>query len=86
MITKIVSSPQFEFVNGFKMLEFTNPIKKQPVFIRAGAIAGYEYYQANKVNVIYTPGGVFPVEESLEEIKRRIEQLNGPEGQEVTNG
>jgi hypothetical protein len=69
-------------MNQFKILTFMNPIKKRIVGIRAGAIAGFDYDGVNKCNVIYTPGGVFPVEESLEEIKTKIEQLNGPVGQE----
>lgn len=68
-------------MNQFRMLEFFNPIKKRPVHIRSGAIAGYDYDGANKVNIIYTPGGVFPVQETLEEIKAKIEVLNRPEGQ-----
>ena len=68
-------------MNQFILLEFFNPIKKRPVFIRAGAIAGADYDGANKVNIIYTPGGVFPVQETLEEIKMKIEQLNAQTGQ-----
>lgn len=74
-------------MNNFIMLEFFNPIKKRPVHVRAGAIAGFDYDGANKVNIIYTPGGVFPVQETLEEIKSKIEQLNMPSGQgDKTNG
>ncbi len=68
-------------MNEFKVIEFHNPIKNRPVHIRAGAIAGYDYDGANKVNIIYTPGGVFPVQETLEEIKIKIEQLNRPQGE-----
>lgn len=68
-------------MNNFKTLEFFNPIKKRPVFIRSGAISGFDYDGANKVNIIYTPGGVFPVQETLEEIQLKIEALNRPEGQ-----
>ncbi len=67
-------------MNNFKVLEFFNPIKQRVVHIRAGAIAGWDYDGANKVNIIYTPGGVFPVQETLDEIKIKVEQLNSPQG------
>ncbi len=67
-------------MNEFTSIEFFNPIKNRPVFIRSGAIAGWDYDGANKVNIIYTPGGVFPVQESLEEIAAKINKLNSPQG------
>ncbi len=70
-------------MNEFKSLQFMNPIKNRPVFIRAGAISGWDYDGANKVNIIYTPGGVFPVAETLEEIASKLDQLNSPSGQET---
>lgn len=72
-------------MNNFVILEFYNPIKNRSVHIRSGAIAGFDYDGANKVNVIYTPGGVFPVQETLEEIKAKLENLNNsPLGKGVT--
>jgi hypothetical protein len=63
----------------FDMVEFFNPIKQRKVFIRRGAIVGCDYDGANKVNIVYVPGGMFPVQESLEEIATKI-QLPTEEG------
>lgn len=63
-------------MNNFLFLEFLNPIKQRPVYIRAVSIHGFDYDGANKVNVIYTPGGIFPVQESVDEIKAKLAALN----------
>lgn len=64
-------------MSNFTMLEFFNPLKKRPVWIRAVSIHGFDYDGANNVNVIYTPGGIFPVQESIDEIKAKLNALSG---------
>ena len=61
------------------MIEFYNTNKKRPVIIRRGAIVGADYDATHKTNIIYVPGGMFPVQESLEEIATKT---NSPVGQE----
>lgn len=61
----------------FDMIEFFNPIKQRKVLIRRGAVCGCDYDGANKVNIVYVPGGMFPVQESLEEIANKIKIPDG---------
>lgn len=70
----------------YRRLVFQHANLKRPVHIVAGTIAGYHWSEPTQCNVIYTTAGIFPVEESLEEIDQKIESLNGPEAQGEANG
>lgn len=73
-------------MNHFKVLEFLNPNKQRPVSVVAGMIVGFDYNKPTECNVLYTAGGhIFPVAESLDEIKEKIESLNVPSGQGEKN-
>lgn len=66
-------------MNHFKCIQFMNPNKQRPVELIAGMIVGFDYNAPTACNVIYSAGGhVFPVAESLEEIRAKIESLNSP--------
>lgn len=60
-------------MSPYDSLKFTHANLKRDVFIVRGQIVAYHYSDANKSNVVYAAGGaIFPVLESLEEIKIKL--------------
>lgn len=63
--------------NYFTVLTFTHANLKRPVEVVAGTISFYLYSDKAKANCIFTTGGnIIPVEESLETLKEKIQNLN----------
>lgn len=64
----------------YTSLELKHANLNRPVFILLGTIAGYHWSDASKSTHVYTTGGVFPVAESPEEVRNKINKLSHKEG------
>ncbi len=60
----------------FEKVVLSHANLKRPVHIVAGTIAGYHWSEASKATHVYTTGGIFPVEETPEQIDTKLETLN----------
>lgn len=57
----------------YKRIVLMHANLKRPVHLILGSIAGYHESPANKCTHVYTNSGVFPAEESPEEINKKID-------------
>lgn len=58
----------------YKIITLTHANLKRPVELLLGAIAGWHYSETYKATNVYTVGGIFPVAESIDNIKQAIKQ------------
>lgn len=67
-------------LNHYRKVVFTHANLKQPLHLVAGTIAGWHKAPTTGCTHLYTTGGIFPVDETPEQIDTIIEQLNRPLG------
>lgn len=67
----------------FARLKLKNANKAgRPVELILGTVAGFEYSDVTKCTQVYTTAGVFPAQETPEEINKLIDQLTKGEKHE----
>lgn len=62
-------------MTAYKKLKLTHATLGRPVHIILGTVAGYHWSETTGSTHVYTPAGVFPAKESVEEIDGLIDQL-----------
>ncbi len=63
-------------MNQFDRIQLKNANKNgRPIWLIIGTIAGYEYSDVTKCTQVYTTAGVFPAQETPDEINQLIDQL-----------
>jgi uncharacterized membrane protein len=72
--------------NHYKKLTFQHANLKRPVSVVAGTISMWHWSEPTKSMIVYTTGGIIPVEETDEQITQMVEALNYmPHGEEKEN-
>lgn len=65
----------------YPTIELTHANNNHPQRFVVGTGFTYSFYDPAKSVVIWTPVGIFPVKESLDEITSKINQINAQTGQ-----
>lgn len=60
----------------YRKVLLTHANLKKPLHLVAGTIAGYHHSDASQATHVYTTGGVFPVNETPEQIDQILGQLD----------
>lgn len=66
----------------FKKLKLTHANLNRPVHLVLGTVCGYHWSDTSACTHVYTPAGIFPAKESVEQIDALIEQLTKGEKNE----
>lgn len=66
----------------FKKLKLTHANLNKPVHLILGTVCGYHHSDATACTHVYTPAGVFPAKETVEQIDGLIDQLTKGETNE----
>lgn len=64
-----------DFKNYFKRISFKHAVLNRPVTVIAGQVGFYLYSEQMKCTQIFTPAGVLPVAESVEEVSQKLDSL-----------
>jgi len=61
-------------MTAYNRIKLKHALLKKDLFVVIGTIAGYHYSDASKATHVYTTAGIFPCEETNEQISALIDE------------
>lgn len=68
-------------MTAYSRIKLKHALLKKDLYVIIGTIAGYHYSDASKATHVYTTAGVFPCEETDEQIGQLIDAKTAPKQQ-----
>jgi hypothetical protein len=65
-------------MKAYSRIKLKHALLKKDLFVIIGTIAGYHYSDSSKATHVYTTAGIFPCEETAEQISEQIDRATAP--------